>query len=294
MNLDSGGGAQGSSSFNIAYNKYLIKHYNYGDTGPFLVLIRSNQLDRNLGNIHPIKIGRELRKANIQGISKITRKGKQILGIEFFSIKSANDFIDSDFPKNNNLETAIPVSLVTCRGVVRGIPVDVTPIEFTENTKSPAKIVSARRISKKSIDQDGNTVYTPTETMIVTFAGQKLPKDIRIEYYHSRVSTYIPPVIQCSNCLRYGHFQTSCRSKQRCANCAEEHETQSCTVDPACVYCGQGHQSTSRTCPEYERQKNIKRKMAFENIPYHEARAQCPKQYECPNNSQNVTKKNKF
>jgi len=47
-----------------------------------------------------------------------------------------------------------------------------------------------------------------------------------------------------------------------------------------CYHCKSGeHLSTSKQCPEYIRQTQIKKVIVFENISYQEVNHKCPKQY---------------
>ena len=254
----------------------LITLYNYDESGPFLVLLESQSTELNLGNIHPIKIGRELKKEKIPDITRIIRKGKNRVGVEFTTPKSANYFIKSEFSKKNNLTASISVSLVTCREV----PLDITPEELIETTIAEVPLLAARRLNKRVRNNQNQIEYIPTESVVATFRGKKIPKEVVIDYYHARVHIYIPPVIQCMRCLRYGHVKAACRGKKRCALCEQEHEETTCnSLEPSCIYCKDKHNSTSRTCPEFTRQKEIKELMAFENLSYFEARLKCPKRY---------------
>ena len=64
-----------NSRGNLAPTKTpFVKFYNFDDSGPFSVILESKSSDLNIENIHPIKIGRELRKKATPGVSKITKK----------------------------------------------------------------------------------------------------------------------------------------------------------------------------------------------------------------------------
>nr|CAI5851368.1 unnamed protein product [Callosobruchus analis] len=170
---------------NLTYNSYNIKYYKYGDTGPFLVIVESPVLD--VASMHPIKFGRKLQTANINGIQYITKKGKNRVGIEFYSLKSANTFIDSNFLKSENLHAFIPNSLVTSRGVVRGMPEDMSVEEIIQSAKSPQKVVHTRRINRRVVNEDNTIQYAKTGTVILTFERKKIPKHVDINYYRIKV-----------------------------------------------------------------------------------------------------------
>nr|CAI5837261.1 unnamed protein product [Callosobruchus analis] len=174
----------------LTYNSYDIKYYKYGDTSPFMIIVESLNMD--VANMHPIKLGRKLQKADIRGIQCITRKGKNRVGIEFSSPKSANNFIDSKFLKEENLHAFIPNSLVTSRGVVRGIPEDMTPEEIIQCAKTEQKVVHARRINRRQLNEDRTVSYVKTSTVVLIFEGKKIPKHVDLSYFRVKVNVYIP------------------------------------------------------------------------------------------------------
>lgn len=94
-------------------------------------------------------------------------------------------------------------------------------------------------------------------------------------YYNAlKVDLYIFPTVQCYNCCRFGHTRAQCRSKPHCFKCGEDHTADTCNVDEyeaSCFLCGGSHFATSKSCPEFSRQKNIKVSMAQNAISYLEA-----------------------
>lgn len=109
------------------------------------------------------------------------------------------------------------------------------------------------------------------------------------------VTPYVQQVLQCFQCLRYGHTAKACKSKPRCKYCgkycesttAPNHDPQTCEfkVNPSCLYCLGDHEACNRLCPEYLRQKDIRLRMAFDNESFGEANKQCPVNYKSNNYS---------
>ena len=125
--------------------KNLIKDlkYSYLATGPYLVIVESN--DTNVGNLHPMAIGRILINNKIQGVEKTLRKGKNRIGIQFSSPKKANEFFDNkELFQKNNWHAHIPLSLVSSKGVARGVYKKITEEEIVNNATSKYKILEAR------------------------------------------------------------------------------------------------------------------------------------------------------
>ncbi|KAH1021887.1 hypothetical protein HUJ04_011371 [Dendroctonus ponderosae] len=101
------------------------------------------------------------------------------------------------------------------------------------------------------------------------------------------VLPYVAPVTQCFNCLLYGHTQKLCKNKKKkCFNCGEEDTHSNTTNEQSityscmtkCIHCkSREHRSSSKTCPEFNRQRDIKRLIAYENITFFDANRLCPK-----------------
>ncbi|KAL0860790.1 hypothetical protein ABMA27_009334 [Loxostege sticticalis] len=161
-------------------------------------------------------------------------------------------------------------------GVVRGIPTDWTDDEVKENISVPigcGAILKVRRFRRK-VTSNGKSEFVPTETVVLTFDGQVLPKHVRTRRPNScRFYIYIFPTIQCFNCCRYGHVKSQCRSTPRCFRCGHGHSGEGCSVEEnvTCCLCSGPHCATDKKCPEFARQKGIKETMAKNCLSYGEA-----------------------
>lgn len=133
------------------------------------------------------------------------------------------------------------------------------------------------------------TKYTPRQIIIVKFLGQSLPTDVTIHNVFCKVDPYIQNVTQCPICLRFGHSSKVCKGKPRCKKCGEAHNFESCDKNVVeCIFCQGDHFCDSRDCPEFSKQRNIKKKMAFENISFDEARKFFDKPSYAESTSKNV------
>ena len=110
--------------------------------------------------------------------------------------------------------------------------------------------------------------------MSLTFEGNVLPSHVVINSVIFIVEPYIQRVIQCFKCLRYGHVANQCRNtKTLCTKCGEEKKEEHTCNEAFCLNCKNNtHQTTSKTCPQYIEQQQIKKYMAEHNSSFLEAK----------------------
>lgn len=253
--------------------------YNHFDSSPFTVHVQRVHSTENDGTtLHPITLGRILKQNKINNINNgsIKRIGRNRISMSFSNYVDANQFLNNKLLSENKLKAFIPSFSITRVGIVRGIPADWSPEEIMENITTPigcGNIIKVRRINYKVI-VEGSPVWKPTQSVVISFDGQVLPKRIFICFTALPVDLYIFPTIQCYNCCRFGHTKTQCRSQPRCYRCGGGHSGESCRVDDDCVQCclcSGSHAANSKICPEFKRQKDIKLYMAQNCVSYAEA-----------------------
>ncbi|XP_008485643.1 uncharacterized protein LOC103522316, partial [Diaphorina citri] len=176
------------------------------------------------------------------------------------------------------------------QGIIRNVEKNLTEEELLEEIiplyNSDAKVTDVRRFNRRSTDEHGNVKYIPTGTIQVTFRAQSTPTHVSIFYVRCEVEKYIPKVLQCTNCLRFGHTARLCKGTARCSRCAENHPDDQCPKEVSeqkCVHCNGPHSSRvnfkNPACPEYEKQKKIKNLMVTQNITFYEAKTQLSTNY---------------
>lgn len=250
--------------------------FNENDVGPFCILIESQ--NQNIGRLHKMTLGKmlfEQKTFKSEHINNISNNGINQIRLEFSNYKTANELLDSKFLSNNNLRAYIPESILYRKGVIRNVDVSIECDELLEIIKSNVQVTNTRRILRTNIINSERR-SEKTETMILTFRGQFLPDSVSIYGAKCRVSPYIYKVAQCQKCLRLGHNKFMCRSKPRCENCGQTHITDVCNNPNSltnCLNCdGQHKTSNLKECPLFEKQKHIKKYMAYNNVGYKEAK----------------------
>lgn len=266
------------------------ERYNSSDQGPFVTHVQRVETAPDSGTVlHPVSFGLFLqnRKREFPNVveGSIKRIGRNRIALSFHSAEDANLFLESPSLIQHKFRAFIPSFIITRLGLVRGVPADWSPEEVLENLKIPtncgtSRAIKIRRLNFKKKRPDGSFSWLPSETVVVTFDGQTLPKKIFLCLNSLTVEQYQLPTIQCFQCCRFGHTREKCRSLPRCFRCGGAHLGESCSVEndsdrARCCNClhdiGAGHFATSKSCPEFTRQSAIKKTMADRNVSYMEA-----------------------
>ncbi|KAK9876452.1 hypothetical protein WA026_012766 [Henosepilachna vigintioctopunctata] len=176
-------------------------------------------------------------------------------------------------------------------GVISDIDPSFTEEEIAKFAEANSEIIKVRRLKKRKIDNDNKVIYVDSNSCVLTFRNKIIPPYVTLYHNVLEVVQYVSPVIQCFNCLLYGHTAKLCRGKKRCNNCGDEHEEENCIREtPQCFYCKKDHKATNRVCNEFANQKLIKEMMAVHKYTYYEASLLIKKKN--TNNSQVITNDN--
>jgi hypothetical protein len=237
-------------------------------TGPLYIIISSTE-NKNVGNLHPVKLGK-LFINNFKGITSISPIGSYRIKIAFDSLHYANICLISPWLSENNFTASIPNSLIYSLGVIH-LDLCVSKDDFWEGFECRYKAVEFRCINIKR-----DNILIPTKLVEIKFLSPKLPENISIFKVIYAVSPGIRSPVQCMRCLRFGHTQKYCCSKERCSHCGEfNHCIDTCeihlTTAPKCFNCNLNHIASDRSCAEWSIQKDIKRIMVVENRSFAEA-----------------------
>lgn len=251
--------------------------YKSSDTGPYFVYVE--HAEKNIGRLFPIKVGHylfhcERFKNDVLDIKPV---GFNRVKVIFKTGQIANALINHRIVKENGLVAYIPEYYTHRKGVIRMVDTQFSEEDLKSAIVSSQKVIEVKRMVRKVIKPDNTIEYKPRQVIVVTFLGNSLPQSVKINVVNFQVTNYIYPVVQCFNCYRYGHTSKLCRGNTRCRSCPKSHNGDNsddvCVgVGPYCVHCNnREHSSTSKDCPEYRKQFNIKKVMASENIAFKEA-----------------------
>ena len=144
---------------------------------------------------------------------------------------------------------------------VKGVPTDITKAEFKELLD--LKKISYAKAERLKSKKDGRVlpifqleITDPDEAEALI--SQNLACNVtgivyKVEEFRAPVS-----VMQCYNCQCFGHSAKTCRSKQKCLICGENHSHKGCSSrglrKPTCANCKEPHVASYKGCPEYKKQ----------------------------------------
>ncbi|KAL1447696.1 hypothetical protein WDU94_005614 [Cyamophila willieti] len=171
----------------------------------------------------------------------------------------------------------VPSVYMQRTAIVRDIDLDIDNDTFLENADAGTyKIINVQRLNRRS-EADGKIAYVPSKTMKITFAGQDFPSYIVLWYTKVTCEPYKQNPIQCFNCYKFGHITKSCRSTKLCKICFQKEDGHTCNPTIVkCTNCDGTHNASSKSCPEFERQKSIKELMCTRNLCFPEAASLVP------------------
>jgi hypothetical protein len=215
-------------------------------------------------------------KLNVNNVFEMKMIGRQKMCIYFNDSTAANSFNKMNL-KEYDLKTSIPLHYLTVTGVIKNIPNNIKLAEIMELAKYNDNVYKIERIYRTAKDDSGNMTLIPTNCIKVIFIGSQLPESFSMLYYKERVHPYIFKLRQCTNCWRYGHSHTKCKSKLKCNKCGEEHKEEVCiSTITKCSHCNGNHKASDKECLERARRNNINIIMATKNLSFGEAIEQFP------------------
>lgn len=263
-----------------------LNKYRLSDAGPFIAHVQYIAAS-NSSDMHPMTVSQLINSVAGQDIKSVKKIGRGKILTEFYTAKAANSVIGHPKLREKKLEAFIPAFRVMRTGVVKDIPLDICEDDLLTAIETQVKIISVRRMNMKT-RVDGTVQYIPSRTVLLRFEGQVLPDSVALYKMRLPVTPYIPRVIICYNCFRYGHIGEACKGKSRCIRCGEtKHDNiENCAryqLPPICINCKDEHLPTATNCPVYIKQRQINALAFAENIPLVDAQARLsPSKALCP------------
>lgn len=127
------------------------------------------------------------------------------------------------------------------KGVIRGVPSGLTEAEILKNIDQDRfEVYSCRRLGKEST------------TVVLTFAGPKVPYYVRLYGAEHPCSLYKKTVSVCSRCHEVGHRITACPHPNihACHQCGTRNPSPGHTCVAKCDLCEGPHLTGTKGCPK--------------------------------------------
>lgn len=216
--------------------------------------------------INPLKLTKTFKeKLGIIECVKTLRDGKMMLYCK--DRKQQKKALEMKTLGGHKVVCSIPEEKIWIRGVISGIPIDVSTEEIKSNI-SGAAVKDVKRLRCVR-----NNERTDSLSVMITFDENKLPDRVYVGYLSYYVRPYVPPPIRCFKCQKFGHIAAACRGKQRCARCGGEHEYGKCGqgIKPRCCNCGGEHSAGYGGCQVRKNAVQAQNIRTTEGISYAEA-----------------------
>lgn len=251
--------------------------YKPSDRGPFSVIVEKDPID-------VIKLGIALKRIPKSQIITITRLTNKKARVQTGSYSAANKLItQKHFYGIADYKVYLPVNFVTTTGIIRHIPVYHTEKEIWENLTSNTPIIGIERLK---IWDNTNKTTKPSQSIKIFFRSTTIPEKVYIAYNPIRVEHYIQLPLLCKTCLEYGHTPKYCKTKKppKCGNCAETIHDRNSICETKCAHCPNSnvttatkHRTSSKECPTYIYQLELKRIMTIKRLSLNEAKMEYQK-----------------
>lgn len=206
------------------------------------------------------------------GVNKVTKISKQRVIINCDSAADREVLLHTIKEKNKSLTVAQTrpknplLRLVGVTADLKDAKIEEAVLNqnrshLVELSEEEKKVKVVRRIRGRSSALN-NVILETSPILWQRLQGKKL----RIGYQMVDALDQTP-LIQCYNCLGFGHRARDCDKDTKCGHCAGPHDTRKCSVrnlPPRCTNCTalnleNSHPAYSSACPEWRRRDRLAR-----------------------------------
>ncbi|XP_060788757.1 uncharacterized protein LOC132893628 [Neoarius graeffei] len=164
-----------------------------------------------------------------------------------------------------DVEVYAPGTGSKTKGVIYGVPTELSD----EDILGKAKGAEVSEVKRFQITKDNMRVAS--QTVLLTFESESIPRRIEIGYLSFQVKPYIRPPLRCFNCHTYGHVAAVCRKKRKCGKCGGDHNYEDCASALCCPNCGEAHSAGFKGCRFYANAVEVQKIRTYERVSYAEA-----------------------
>lgn len=238
----------------------------------FVIFVTPEDVNHPIPRRDPIKIKSELQNwkfDNIKDTAKFTRKGSLIITTKNASmvadIAKCKSFAGVKIKTNTNMDS------LTTKFLLRDIPTDIDLNSVVEEISNfnKVKIIEARRFLKKD-----KNIFLPTNTVLITTLGTKIPDNIVCWSTSQRISIFVDSPRFCGKCYKFNHGTKMCSSPiQLCHKCGKsEHAANDCNEELSCINCKEKHSVFDKNCPARKTEMEFLKYKCVNHLSFQEAR----------------------
>ena len=226
--------------------------HNAGFSKQFVVII--NSISGIIPRTYPIKLKSELAacvsKPKLIESLTYTKSNKIICSTPDF--QTATELLSIKKLLSCQTQAEIITENLTSKFILHNVPVGISSKDISDElcSENDISVYEVRRFQRKV---KGRLV--PSETVLVTSMGDRIPDKIKLWYEIRRINLFIDRPRICLNCCEWTHNTKSCPKAKKCLRCGDNHDSSSCKNDLKCPNCNKAHEATSDECSIKQEEK---------------------------------------
>ncbi|KYN03202.1 Nucleic-acid-binding protein from mobile element jockey [Cyphomyrmex costatus] len=200
--------------------------------------------------------------------------------MSFVSKSAANNALSNKFLEEAGIVTFILRYKICRKIVVKEIPDDLSLEEVKKVIEEKNSSIMISNLFRLKRLNRSTRELEDSEAVCLEIRGEKIPDMITMWKAVLPVSPYVQSVRLCFKCGRTGHISKFCDKPEACLNCSGDHRSSKeapCSLEKKCVNCGGPYSTMDRSCPVFVKHTEIAKVMAYENLPFLEARTSVEK-----------------
>lgn len=207
--------------------------------------------------------------------SRIVKYSRDTWRATFSSKMLANNVFTNKLLQESDIVAFIPRFKISRKVVIKEIPIDVPLTELKEviEEENPGvNIINMFRLKQRN---RATRVMEESELVCMEIKGEVFQEKISIWRAIIPVKPYVQSVRLCFKCGRIGHISKFCERPEACLMCGGDHRLsreEPCSRGKKCINCEGPHSTMDRSCPVLKKQMEIAKVMAYDNLPFIEAR----------------------